>query len=131
MTLGEIIKKYRLDHEMSMDAFASKSGMSKAYISILEKNKHPKTGRPVTPSIHSIKQAASGMGMDFNVLFGMIDGDVSLSASEDVDSDPHSHVDVPDLIFDVLESKYSRLLLEYAAILKKMDLHEEGSDDNG
>ena len=79
MTLGEIIKKYREEHHMSMDAFAEKSGMSKAYISLLEKNKHPKTGKPIAPSIQSIKQAADAMGVDFNNLFMMIDGDVDLA----------------------------------------------------
>lgn len=78
MTLGDVIKDYRKTHNMSMDLFAEKSGISKAYISLLEKNRHPKTGKPIAPSIQSIKQAAEGMGMDFNVLFGMIDGDVSL-----------------------------------------------------
>ncbi len=78
MTLGDIIKDYRKSHSMSMDLFAEKSGISKAYISLLEKNRHPKTGKPIAPSIQCIKQAAEGMNMDFNVLFGMIDGNVSL-----------------------------------------------------
>ena len=72
------IKDYRKSHNMSMDLFAEKSGISKAYISLLEKNRHPKTGKPIAPSIQCIKQAAEGMGMDFNALFGMIDGNVSL-----------------------------------------------------
>ena len=79
MTLGELIKKYRIEHEISMDDFAQKSGISKAYVSLLEKNKHPKTGKPIAPSIDSIKKAAIGMGMDFNILFSMIDGNVDLS----------------------------------------------------
>ena len=82
MTLGDIIKDYRKTHHLSMDAFSEKSGISKAYISLLEKNKHPKTGKPIAPSIQCIRQAADGMGMDFNTLFGMIDGNVSLK--EDV-----------------------------------------------
>lgn len=45
MTLGDIIKQYRDDHSLSMDAFSERSGISKAYISLLEKNKHPKTGK--------------------------------------------------------------------------------------
>lgn len=81
MTLGEIIKKYRSIHNLSMDAFSEKSGISKAYISLLEKNRHPKTGKPIAPSIQSIKQAADGMDMDFNTLFSMIDGDVKISNS--------------------------------------------------
>ena len=78
MTLGDIIKEYRKSHDLSMDSFSDKSGISKAYISLLEKNRHPKTGKAIAPSIQCIKQAADGMGMDFNVLFSMIDGDITL-----------------------------------------------------
>ena len=79
MTLGDIIKEYRIFHKMSMDAFSEKTGLSKAYISLLEKNKHPKTGKPIAPSIQCIKQVAHGMNMDFDDLFKKIDGDVSLT----------------------------------------------------
>lgn len=79
MTLGEIIKNYRIDHSMSMDVFAKNSGISKAYISLLEKNKHPKTGKEITPSIPIIKQAAFCMGMDFDTLFAMLDKDYTIS----------------------------------------------------
>lgn len=79
MTLGDIIKEYRTTHNLSMDAFSERSGISKAYISLLEKNKHPKTGKPIAPSIQSIKQAADGMGIDFNTLFGKIDGNIDIS----------------------------------------------------
>ncbi len=80
MSLGDIIKTYRLNHgKMSMDLFSEKSGISKAYISLLEKNKHPKTGKPIAPSIQVIKQAADAMGMDFDVLFSMLEGEVSIS----------------------------------------------------
>ena len=92
MTLGEIIKDYRNEHDMSMDDFSQKSGISKAYISLLEKNKHPKTGKPIAPSVDSIKKAADGMGMDFNVLFGMLDCDVGVSPiSELTDSYDNIH----------------------------------------
>ncbi len=81
MTLGNIIKEYRISHEMSMDAFSEKSGISKAYISLLEKNKHPKTGKAIAPSIQCIKQSADAMNMDFNDLFNMLDGNVVLDSS--------------------------------------------------
>ena len=41
MILGELIKTYRTEHHMSMDDFAKKCGLSKAYISILERNINP------------------------------------------------------------------------------------------
>lgn len=84
MTLGEIIKEYRISHSLSMDGFSKLSGISKAYISLLEKNMHPKTGKPIAPSVQCIKQAADGMGMDFNVLFSKLDGDVTLSDKDPV-----------------------------------------------
>ena len=85
MSLGDIIKKYRETNKISMDTFSEKSGISKAYISLLERNRHPKTGKPIAPSIQCIKQAADGMNMDFNVLFRMLDGDVSLSHEDEKD----------------------------------------------
>lgn len=81
MTLGDIIKNYRTTHQLSMDAFAEKSGISKAYISLLEKNKHPKTLKPIAPSIQCIRQAADAMNMDFNILFAQLEGDVSLDVT--------------------------------------------------
>ena len=79
MTLGDIIKSYRSEHGLSMDAFSEKSGLSKAYISLLEKNRHPKTGKEIAPSIQSIKQAAQGMGMTFDDLFDLLDGKVNIT----------------------------------------------------
>lgn len=84
MTLGEIIKNYRSEHLLSMDAFSEKSGISKAYISLLEKNKHPKTGKAIAPSIQCIKQAADGMNIDFNELFSMLDGNVTLNDGDSI-----------------------------------------------
>ena len=78
MTLGNIIKEYRNEHNLSMDAFSEKSGISKAYISLLEKNKHPKTGKEIAPSIQCIKQAADGMNMGFDDLFALLDGKVRI-----------------------------------------------------
>lgn len=37
MYIGELIKKYRLNHSISMQEFANASGLSKAYIGMLEK----------------------------------------------------------------------------------------------
>ena len=83
MTLGDIIKNYRKEHHLSMDAFSEKSGISKAYVSLLEKNKRPGTNKPIAPSIQCIKQAAIGMNMDFNLLFSMIDGNVTIPGDLD------------------------------------------------
>lgn len=83
MNLGEIIKKFRDDNELSMDKFAKMSSVSKAYISVLEKNKRPKTGKPVTPSIPVIKNIAEAMNMSFDELFNMLEDNQIVSIGLD------------------------------------------------
>lgn len=79
MYLGEVIKKYRIENDLSMADFADRSGISKAYVSLLEKNRHPKTGQTIAPSLEVIRKAAKAMNMDFDDLFDMLNGDVTLS----------------------------------------------------
>ena len=64
-TLGEIIKAYRTEQGMSMDDFSKVSGISKAFISVLEMYKRPGSCKPVEPSVKCVKQAAKAMGVDF------------------------------------------------------------------
>ena len=83
MTLGDIIKKYRTEHKMSMDDMSELCGISKGYISMLEKNQHPKTGKPISPSLDVIKKISDAIGIDFNLLIGMADEQlVSLEVSK-------------------------------------------------
>lgn len=92
-TLGEIIYNYRAANNLSMEAFSKLSGISKAYISILERNARPGTNKPVAPSIETIKLASDGMNMDFNELFRMLEGNVRL---ESLDTKPlPSNIMVP------------------------------------
>ena len=37
MKLGELLKSYRAEHKLSMDAFCELSDLTKGYISMLEK----------------------------------------------------------------------------------------------
>ena len=62
MTLGEIIKQYREAHDLSMGDFANLSGMSKAYVSLLERGIDPRTRKAIRPSEKTIRQAANAMG---------------------------------------------------------------------
>lgn len=75
MRLGELIKKYRYDHDMSMDSFAKASELSKAYISMLENNRNPKTGASITPSVPTYVAVAKGMNISVADLFDMLGED--------------------------------------------------------
>ena len=79
MTLGDYIKEYRQTHKYSMDDFAKRIGMSKAYVSILERNYNPSTGKAAIPSIDTIKRVAAATGIGFNELFAMLDEDQEVS----------------------------------------------------
>ncbi|MBS4462910.1 LexA family transcriptional regulator [Aerococcaceae bacterium zg-B36] len=72
MHIGVLIKKYREDHKLSMADFAKKANISKAYVSVLEKNKDPRNGKPIVPSLVTIQNVANGMGMTFDELFNLI-----------------------------------------------------------
>lgn len=97
MTLGDVIKQYRSETGMSMDAFAKKSGLSKAYVSILERNYNPTSQNPPIPSLQKIKAVASAIGADFNDLIAALDSNqlVSLVDSNGQDGLPDNIMPMP------------------------------------
>ncbi|WP_301861132.1 XRE family transcriptional regulator [uncultured Megasphaera sp.] len=73
MYIGELIKSYRKKHGLSMQDFANISGISKAYIGVLEKIYNPTTGEPIAPSLPKIKAIAKAMGLDLDALLKLLD----------------------------------------------------------
>lgn len=73
MFLGEIIKKYRFEHSLSLQSFADKCGLSKGYIAMLERNVNSKTGESITPSLETFIKVSSAMGIDIDTLIRMVD----------------------------------------------------------
>lgn len=61
LTLGDIIKKYREKNRMSAREFAKKCGLSRAYIGFLERNDHPTTKRPISPSLKTVIAVATAI----------------------------------------------------------------------
>nr|DAU13068.1 MAG TPA: helix-turn-helix domain protein [Caudoviricetes sp.] len=89
MTLGDVIKSYRAEHSLSMDEFAKRCGLSKGYISMLEKNRNPKTGKPIIPSILTYQSVANAMSTSVDILMRTVDKEqlVSLEQSPSPASD--------------------------------------------
>lgn len=79
MNLGDIVKRYREDNHISMDEFAKRSNLSKGYISMLEKNKNPRSKKPIIPSLDTIKQVAWAMGMTLDSIIKQLDDDQEVS----------------------------------------------------
>lgn len=68
MRLGEYIKSYRDDHDMTMESFASKSGLTKGYVSMLEKGTNPRSGKEIVPSLETIRKVADATGVKLDDL---------------------------------------------------------------
>lgn len=83
MNVGQIIKKYREQYYITMEEFAKRSGLSKGYISMLEKNENPKTKSPIIPSFKTLKAIANAMNIDMDELVNMLDGQQKISLKED------------------------------------------------
>ena len=79
MKIGEIVKKYRVSSGLTMQEFADNIGKTKGYISMLEKGRNPQTGRPITPTVDTLKKIASAMDVDFNLLLDQIDDEQTIN----------------------------------------------------
>lgn len=73
MKLGDLIREYREQHDLSQRQFADRCDLSNGYISILEKGANPNTGKPVTPTIPQLKKLASGLGMSMMDMLELVD----------------------------------------------------------
>lgn len=77
MTLGDVIYEYRMKHNISMDKFSELSGISKGYISMLEKNQTQRGDEP-SPSIDMYRNVAKAIGLDVDELIRMVEGNIEL-----------------------------------------------------
>lgn len=73
MTLGDIIREYRKEHGLTMQEFAERGGMTRAYISMLEHNRNSSTKHPITPSIETYRKAAAAMNTSLEELLKRVD----------------------------------------------------------
>lgn len=73
MKLGSIIKDFREQNNLTMQEFANISRLSKGYISMLEKGKHPQNNREIIPSIETVSKIATAMNLSLNELLESID----------------------------------------------------------
>lgn len=82
MLLGEIIKKYREEHQMSLQDFADLIGTSRSYIHMLEKNINPSTNKPISPSIETLKSLANAMNMNLELLLKQLNNEQDIYIDE-------------------------------------------------
>ena len=122
MKLGELLKSYRTEHKLSMDAFCELSDLTKGYISMLEKNEHPKSKKPIVPSYDTIEKIAKGMQISTEDLIAMLDDDqeIQINATPTVLSKSPIQT-----IYDQLEPPRQDKVLTYA----ERQLDEQKNED--
>lgn len=81
MKLSEIIIDYRTRMNISQREFSRRCGLSNSYISFIENEKNPRTGKPLIPTLEQYKKIATGMGMSLQKLFEMLDADAPVDIS--------------------------------------------------
>ena len=115
MKLGELLKSYRAEHKLSMDAFCELSDLTKGYISMLEKNEHPKSKKPIVPSYDTIEKIAKGMQISTEDLIDMLDDDQEIQ----INATPVLLSKSPiQSIYDQLEPPGQRKVITYAEKLR-------------
>ena len=82
MLLGNIIKQYRSEHKMSMQTFADLIHSSKSYVSMIEKNYNPATGKPINPSLETLKLISDAIHIDIDTLLKMLDDNQEIILDE-------------------------------------------------
>ncbi len=115
MSLSEFLKSYREDHGLSMDDFAKSCGLSKPYISMLEKNRNSRGGKAITPSIRTYEKIAHAVGLSVDGLMRLLNGDEMVSLAE---PEPEPITLAPDE--EELVTKYRQLSPEGKGAITRM-----------
>ena len=81
MKLGDMIKEFRTTNGLTMEEFSKLSGLSKAYISMLERGRRPGTDKPIVPTYNVCLRIARALGLTMNEFVSIID-DMPIDVSE-------------------------------------------------
>ena len=120
MKLSELIIEYRREHGIPQRQMASQCSLSTGYISLIEKEINPQTGKPMVPSLAVLNKLAKGMGITLDNLLSVCDDmPVDISATEKTVLDEKDGLDleIAEIILSLSESKKQEALryLRYLA----------------
>jgi len=83
MKLSAIVSDFRHRLQISQREFARRCGLSNSYISFIENELNPRTGRPLVPTLEQYQKLASGMDMTVHQLFELLDNDAPVNLRSD------------------------------------------------
>ena len=128
MQLGELIVKYRKDHDMSLRAFSRAAGLSATYVSMLEKGMNGRGSVP-TPSIDTYRAVATAMGMSVDELVRTVDDKIDMSQRfVDLQFFVQPARDI-DPIYDALNDAGRKDLCRYGKYLTTLDEYRRDEEE--
>lgn len=138
MKLGAIVTEYRHRLQISQREFARRCGLSNSYISFIENEYNPKTGKPIVPTLEQYQKIAAGMDMTVHHLFELLDEDspvdLHTSPSRPADETDQARLEALHqdprlcLLFDRTR-KMSHADVEFMLQFADRILKEQGVDD--
>lgn len=75
MKLSCVLTDYRDRLQISQRELARRCGLSNSYISFIENEFNPRTGKPIVPTLEQYQKIANGMDMSVQELFEKLDED--------------------------------------------------------
>jgi len=113
MKLSEIIREFRISNDISQREFAKRCGLSNSYISFIERETNPTTGRPMIPTLEQYKKLSDGMGITVQQLFEQLDDDSPVSFPAAKNPPAMSNTEIRLLrAYRAADPKYQDLALE-------------------
>ena len=86
MKLSELLIDYRKRMNISQREFSRRCDLSNTYISFIENEKNPKTGKPIIPTLEQYKKLADGMGISVHQLFQQLDDDAPVDLRSSIEN---------------------------------------------
>lgn len=136
MKLSAVIVDYRTRMQISQREFARRCGLSNSYISFIENETNPRTGRPMVPTLEQYQKIAAGMDMSVQQLFEMLDEDspVDLRALPEEEPEEPKSDDIRLLIrglnkLSPEQVKQAKDVFRAMFAITNPDLFDKGDDD--
>jgi len=77
--LGAFIKEWRKERSLGLRDLSKLTGISHAYLHVLEAGVDPRTNRPVSPTLQSLQKLSTGMDVALEVIISLgLNQDISL-----------------------------------------------------
>lgn len=120
MKLSTLIINYRKDHNLSQRQLAAQCGLSAGYISLIEKEINPQTGKTMVPTLNVLNKLAKGMVMSLDQLLAACDDmpvDISTPEKTVPDSKDGLDLEIIEVFLSLSETKKQEALryLHYLA----------------